>query len=156
VDTKPLTLADLEQIIPRLRATLHEAERALQALYDVSGLLTERRSDAGAVTPATASNGVSNRARAGANGTTPRGARGRKRILLKKGGSRARGDEADAVEALLLAFLKKAGKSGAAVSEILSETELPKATVNYRLRSLRGDGRVKLSGNRRSARWYAA
>lgn len=165
MDAKPLTLGDLELLIPRLRATLHEAERALQALYDVSGLLTDREASNritldSAAQPADA-NGVTNGAThasrpAGVARATPAKPPGRKRLVLKKASGRARGDDAEAVEALLLSFLKKAGKTGAGLSTILAETQLPKLTVNYRLRALRKAGRAKLVGNRRSARWLVA
>ena len=142
--TRPLTLGELEALVPRLRATLDQAEHALKVLHDVSGLLIGGSASAPRRGPGRPP---------GVKSTT----KANKPETASKGGKRTRRGKAAAKDAedQLSGFLRSIGKEGASAGEVETSTGLARAQVNAGLRKLRERGEAKLVGTKRNARWHA-
>jgi len=141
--TRPLTLGELEALVPRLRATLDQAEHALKVLHDISGLLI---------------GGMSAPRRGPGRPPSPKSTstKAEKPATASKGGKRTRRGKKAAKDAedQLSGFLHSIGKDGASAGEAETSTGLARSQVNAGLRKLRERGEAKLVGTKRNARWH--
>ncbi len=129
-NAKPLSVAELAAILPRLEATV--------------AIL------AGGAAPSPA------RAAAPSPRAAAAPSRGKGEGKAKGKGRRARGSSAEgaAIQQKLLAVV--AGGKGLSMSDVVERSSLKRGPVEYHLHALRAQKKVRVVGNRGQARWFAA
>jgi hypothetical protein len=134
---KPFTIQELNQILPRLRATVEAAARLAEVQRAVESIA---RPAARMGRPPKAAAATPKAAKAGGGG----GKRGRKNDPATASTLRER----------IVSYLGTA-KKGAALRDLAGALEADAEAVRYGLNILRGEKKVRMTGSRATALWHA-
>jgi hypothetical protein len=133
---KPFTIQELNQILPRLRATVEAAARLAEVQRAVENIAR----------PAVRI------------GRPPKESAAPKAAKAGGGGARGRKNDpasASTLRSRIVTYLGTA-KKGAALRDLAGALEADAEAVRYGLNILRGEKKVRMTGSRATALWHAA